>query len=571
MEKHVAAILTIAGSDPSGGAGIQADLKTFAALGCYGSSVLTALTAQNTTGVQGVHGVPPDFVAQQAGFPRSRGGTQIKSVLDDIDVRAIKTGMLFNTENTRAVASTLEERFADKGRIPLVCDPVCVSTSGHALLRPDAIDTMVNELFPLAQLITPNKAEAELLLKSRSLPSSIGSLKDMIGATKNLLTLGSQAVLLKGGHIDVSMAEVESVSTAEGTSVKVCSDFLLRENMEILEEGMRSQNTLVVDVLGQVDGTITLYPRPRIQSTSTHGTGCTLSAALACAVGTGVDLIEATLRATTYTHLGIETAEPIGQGFGPLNHLHSVSKAMVLPRTLGNPFPLTYKLICSTSRLWRQYVQHDFVTQLGKGTLERASFLHFIKFAVVSQERRQDYHYLKYYARAYSLLASKSHDFAPIMAAAEIVFHITRESAMHTSFCAQWGITREELETTPESPATTAYGAFLLDTGLQGDTTKLVMALAACLLGYGEVGLWLKKEAEKPNSWVKWEGNPYLKWMQDYSGEDYQNAVKVGLETIEKRAVADPPSPARYAEWKAVWEQCVLLEKGFWDMAMNKS
>jgi len=105
--------------------------------------------------------------------------------------------------------------------------------------------------------------------------------------------------------------------------------------------------------------------------------------------------------------------------------------------------------------------------------------------------------------------------------------------------------------------------------GLQGDTTKLLMALAACLLGYGEVGLWLKKEAAKPDSWVKWHGNPYLRWMEDYSGEGFQRAVFEGLETIEARAAADPPSAVRYADWLTVWERCIRLEKEFWDMAMN--
>ncbi|KAF9228850.1 hypothetical protein BS17DRAFT_691780 [Gyrodon lividus] len=555
MERDVTAVLTIAGTDSSGGAGIQADLKTFAAFGCYGTSVVTALTAQNTTGVQAIHGVPPDFVAQQ-----------IKSVLDDIEVRAIKTGMLFDAVNTKAVASTLKEHFESNGHIPLVCDPVCVSTSGHVLLQPEAISTMVDELFPLAQLITPNKSEAELLLKARSLRSDITSLRDMLIAAQNLLTLGPEAVLLKGGHISVSVGDIKTVAAPDDASVEVNYDFLLGENMEILQTAKTSATeSLVVDVLCQRGiKTITLYPQPRLQSRSTHGTGCTLSAALACALGNGIacDVTEATAQATSFTHLGIETAAPIGKGFGPLNHLHAVSKLVLRPRTPGNPYPLTQKLILDTARLWKEYVQHDFVTQLGKGTLERSSFIHFIK---------QDYHYLKYYARAYALLASKSHNFEPILAATNIVLHISRESSMHTSFCAQWGITAEELETTAESPATTAYGAFLIDTGLQGDTTKLVVTLAACLLGYGEVGLWLKKEAEKPNSWVTWEGNPYLKWMQDYSGEEYQNAVRVGLETIETRAAADPPSPSRYAEWMSVWEKCVRLEKGFWDMGMNKS
>ncbi|KAI6017437.1 Phosphomethylpyrimidine kinase-domain-containing protein [Pisolithus marmoratus] len=554
MAKGTPAVLTIAGSDSSGGAGIQADLKTFAALGCYGASVITALTAQNTIGVQAVHGVPPDFISQQ-----------INSVLSDIDVCGMKTGMLSDSGVIHAVASTLREHFAKKGVIPLVCDPVSVSTSGHTLLHPDAIDTMIDEIFPLSCLITPNKSEAELLLRKRGFPSAINTVQDMITAVQRLSTLGSKAVLLKGGHINISRDAINNVTSSVVADIEVNRDFIFDQNAEILQAHNTADTTneFVVDVLYiQSEGKATLYPRPRLASSNTHGTGCTLSAALACALGRDTALAEATARATSYTHLGIETASPIGQGFGPLNHLHSVTESLIVPRTTRNPFPLTYSLIRNTSAKWSKYVQHEFVVKLGEGTLEQASFLHFIK---------QDYHYLKYYARAHALLAAKSDSFAPILAATHIVLHIAKESSMHTSYCAQWGITKEELESTPESPTTTAYGAFLLDTGLQGDTMKLVMVLAACLLGYGEVGLWLKSEAQKPNSWVVWEGNPYLKWMEDYSGEDYQNAVRVGLETIEGRAVADPPSASRYAEWLAVWERCTVLEKSFWDMAMNLS
>ncbi|KAF8129249.1 Phosphomethylpyrimidine kinase-domain-containing protein [Boletus edulis] len=585
MLTKVTAVLTVAGSDSSGGAGIQADLRTFAAHGCYGTTVVTALTAQNTIGVQAVHGSPPDFV--------------IRSVLDDIDVRTIKTGMLFSAEITQAVASTLREYIdADvdtRGRVPVVCDPVCVSTSGHVLLQPDAVDMLIQELFPLACVITPNQAEAELLLKHRSLPCRIASLADMLVAAQHLLSLGPAAVLLKGGHVNVSQEEMRELQIPEGITLDIRPAFLLGEHMEILSKHAKMARVadLVVDVLCQRGvKTITLYPRPRLQSNSTHGTGCTLSAALACALGNGMSVEDATAQATLYTYLGIETAPPIGKGYGPLNHLHSISRLVVQPRTDGHPYPLTHKFIQSTVDLWKSYVQHDFVVQLGKGTLDRASFIHFIK---------HDYHYLKYYSRAYALLATKSHDFAPISSAAKVMQHIADEKTMHVSYCAQFGITLEELETTPESPATMAYGAFLIDVGLQGDTTKLLVALAACLLGYGEVGLWLEKEAAKPDAWVKREGNPYREWMEDYAGEAYQGAVSVGLgallfsfsclflwrlakcdrvrsddtvtceETIEARAAADPPSPVRYAEWLAVWERCVRLEKQFWDMGMNLS
>ncbi|KAI0062018.1 hypothetical protein BV25DRAFT_1804558 [Artomyces pyxidatus] len=557
------AVMTIAGSDSSGGAGIQADLKTFTALGCYGTSVITALTAQNTVGVQGVHSVPPAFVEQQ-----------MRSVLDDIKVVAIKTGMLSDAGVTAAVAQGLRTAYSSSHMPPLVCDPVCVSTSGHTLLQPDAVDTMVHLLFPLATIITPNKSEAELLVSrfasgKSSAGAIIDSLEGMLNAAQTLLALGPRAVLLKGGHLTVSSAEVEMFLPSH-PDLSVERDGILGPNMEILlvTEEDPADIDLVVDILCQYEGPTTLFLRPRLDSTSTHGTGCTLSAALACALGRGDTIADAVKFAAAYTHQGIATAVPMGQGHGPLNHMHPVLPRSVLKqvppsvRWRHNPHPFVRMLIQTNADVWKQYVQHDFVRQLGQGTLSRESFVHFIK---------QDYLYLKYYSRAHGLLAAKSSEFDEIASSAEIILHIARESAMHKQFCAQWGVSPEELENTPESPACTAYGAYIIDIGLRGDASRLLMALAACLLGYGEVGLWLKREAARPESWVKLEGNPYLKWIEDYSGEDYQRAVKVGIERIEAMAANDPPSLKRLEEWRLVWEKCTLLEKGFWDMAINMS
>jgi len=207
--------------------------------------------------------------------------------------------MLFTAENTRAVASALGKHFDTHGRIPLVCDPVCVSTSGHVLLQSDAVDTITDELFPLSQVITPNQAEAELLLrqsplcnKERSPDYKITSLDDMLVAARDLLALRSEAVLLKGGHVTVSKEDIRNIKAPEGTTLHVKSAFLLEENTEILQKNTKTVVTdLVVDVLCRGDaGNIayTLYPRPRLQSRSTHGTGCTLSAALVCALGNGI-------------------------------------------------------------------------------------------------------------------------------------------------------------------------------------------------------------------------------------------------------------------------------------------
>ncbi|KAJ7144991.1 Phosphomethylpyrimidine kinase-domain-containing protein [Mycena crocata] len=536
-------ILTIAGSDSGGGAGIQADLRTLAALGNYGTSAITALTAQNTIGVQGVHGVPPEFLQQQ-----------IQSVLDDLDVHAIKTGMLFDAENIRATVRALKRHYLGRTMPPLVCDPVCVSTSGHTLLASEALQVMIEDLFPHTTLITPNKSEAELLLSR-----SIDSLEDMFNAARDLLLHGPRAVLLKGGHMTATLADVDCLVRSH-PELRVVRDGSYGHNMEILAINAPQPEILVVDVLCELGGSATLLARSRIDSSSTHGTGCTLSAALASALAGGATVLEAAISATAYTHLGIQTAFNLGAGHGPLNHLHSVSQLGIPRPTPGNPYPFAQLLIDGSAPLWREYVEHDFVLRLGQGTLPRASFVHFIT---------QDYHYLKYYARAYSLLAAKSASFPLIDTAMQTIQNILREIATHRAFCAEFGVSANVLERTEESVATTAYGCYLMDVGIQGDTTKLLMALLACLLGYGEVGLWLKKEAARAGSGVVLEGNPYRRWIEDYSGPEYQAAVRIGLETIEARAVADPPSPARLFEWRTVWDRCTRLEKAFWDAALD--
>ena len=267
---NVPIALTIAGSDSSGGAGIQADLKTFTAFGVYGASVITALTAQNTMGVQGVSAVPPDFVA-----------AQMTSVFSDLDVRAVKTGMLATSEIIAAVAAGLDSA----PNIPLVVDPVMVATSGDPLLQPNAVAAFKSMLFPRAALITPNLPEAARLLDT-TLARNESEARDQLLA---LGRLGAKAVLLKGGHGESSEA----------------IDLLL------------------------ISGTIRRFAHPRIATKNTHGTGCTLSAAIAALIALGADLETAVARAKTYVHQAIEAARlhTVGRGHGPVDHLYAIRKA----------------------------------------------------------------------------------------------------------------------------------------------------------------------------------------------------------------------------------------------------
>jgi len=262
--------LTIAGSDSSGGAGIQADLKTFAAFGVYGASALTALTAQNTRGVVAVDAVAARFVV-----------AQMEAVLSDLDVGAIKTGMLANAAIVAAVADRLRVEL-DR---PIVVDPVMVATSGHVLLEPDAIDALKRQLLPKAFLVTPNLSEAARLLGADEAVSEAQT----VAQARALLNFGCKAVLLKGGH---------------------------------------GSGNEAVDILCDGAG-IERFVRPRIDTRNTHGTGCTLSAAIVALLAHGVGLREAVARAKQFVWLALHEGRRlrIGNGRGPVDHLFAIRKA----------------------------------------------------------------------------------------------------------------------------------------------------------------------------------------------------------------------------------------------------
>jgi hydroxymethylpyrimidine/phosphomethylpyrimidine kinase len=253
-------VLTIAGSDSGGGAGIQADLRTIALLGCHGSSAITAVTAQNSLGVQAVYPLAPEAVA-----------AQLVSVLSDIGTDAAKTGMLFSAEVIRAVSSVLDRYPVET----LVVDPVMVAKGGASLLREDARSALVQEMFPRARLVTPNLPEAEVLAGLEI--SGEASERE---ACRRILSLGPAAVLLKGGH---------------GTG-----------------EELR-------DVYADGRGRWEVFRSRRIPTRHTHGTGCTLSAAIAANLASGFELLEAIGEARRFLERAILSAYPLGAGHGPTN------------------------------------------------------------------------------------------------------------------------------------------------------------------------------------------------------------------------------------------------------------
>ena len=270
-------VLTIAGSDSGGGAGIQADLKTFSALGCFGMSAITALTAQNTCGVSAIHALPPEMLRQQ-----------IDAVVQDIGVHAVKIGMLHSADVVTTVAEAI-----DRHHLPhVVLDPVMVATSGAVLIEQPAVQALIAQLFGRVALVTPNLDEAALLVGR-----PLSSRDDMERAAQELQAMGAHAVLLKGGHL-------------AGDEVH---DLLLTQ------QGLRRW-----------------MHAPRIASANTHGTGCTLSSAIAAHLALGVDLMQAVEAARSYVRGALEHGAAVrtGHGSGPLNHGFAPVAMRLLNQTL---------------------------------------------------------------------------------------------------------------------------------------------------------------------------------------------------------------------------------------------
>ena len=264
--------LSIAGSDPSGGAGIQADLKTFSALGCYGMAAITALTAQNTQGVTAVHVPPPEVLS-----------AQLDAIFADVEVDAIKIGMLATGAMARAVAVHLKRHPA----VPVVLDPVLVATSGDSLGTPDVVDALLDELLPAVTLVTPNLPEAARLA---GVPAP-GDETAMRRVAEVMHERGARAVLIKGGHLSGDHA------------------------VDVLFDGRRHRT----------------FAAPRVDTRNTHGTGCTLSSAIAAYLARGVDLASAVEAAKSYLSAALARSGQlrVGQGHGPVHHFHAVWPSLI--------------------------------------------------------------------------------------------------------------------------------------------------------------------------------------------------------------------------------------------------
>ncbi|KLJ09548.1 hypothetical protein EMPG_15042 [Blastomyces silverae] len=502
-------VLVIAGSDSSGGAGLEADQRVLTAHGCYALTATTALTAQNTMGVQDIHIVPVEFVRKQ-----------INAGLEDVGADVVKLGMLASAETAEMVSETLRYH-----KVPVVVlDPVMVSTSGSKLLPGEATNIVRTKLLPLTTILTPNIPEAILLLQSSGADAkNPENLEDAIQIAKQIHTLGPKYVLLKGGHLPLT-ASFQRVTTAD------------------------QQPSKVVDVL--FDGEkVTLFENEFLTSKNTHGTGCSLASAIAANLAQEMDVVRAVRAACRFVEAGIRTSVDLGKGHGPINHFHSLYSVPFAPGRF-----LEYVLNRpDVQPVWKAYTEHEFVEGLGKGTLPVEKFKGYLI---------QDYHYLIHFARSNALAASKQNNIEGIKMSAEIVLHIQREMNLHLDYCASFGLTKQDIESCKESLACVAYSRYILDIGQSEDWLALQVALSPCLIGYGLIAKRLHGDESSART-----GNKYWKWIENYVAADYMKAVEAGCELLEKRM--RDVSPSRMEELIKIFIRATELEIGFWDMGLR--
>ncbi|KAH7088350.1 Phosphomethylpyrimidine kinase-domain-containing protein [Paraphoma chrysanthemicola] len=501
-------VLVIAGSDSSGGAGLEADQKVIAAHGCYAMTATTALTAQNTLGVQDIHHTPPQFLKKQ-----------IDAVCEDVGVDVVKTGMLASAESIRVVAEAFQ-RFDIKTS---VVDPVMVSTSGSQLLPQAAVSTLIAELLPLTTILTPNLPEAKLLLEIAGVDvKDPENVDDIVAMAHNILGLGPKWVLLKGGHLPLTRGKVVS-----------------REE---------SEKEVVLNVLVGESG-VTILESDYLKSNNTHGTGCSLASAIACNLASGMTMVKAVKKANHYIEAGIKTSFSLGKGSGPINHFHST---YTLPFTSGGfiPYLLDREDI---QKPWKQYTEHAFVQRMGDGTLPIENFKYYMI---------QDYLFLVQFARANALSAYKSSTLKDIGRSVQQVVTLQEEIQLHIKFCQKYGLEEADIVNQEEDQATTAYTRYVLDIGQSQDWLALQVALLPCLIGYGMIARRLYEDSQTLRV-----GSRYWEWILQYVGQDYMDAMMRGSDLIEEHA--GKQSVSRIEELARIFIHATNMERGFWDMGLR--
>ena len=487
--------LSIAGSDPSGGAGIQADLKSFAAHGAYGMAVIASLTAQNTRGVSGVFTPPAEFLTRQ-----------LEAISDDITVDAVKIGMLGTAGNISAVAAWLSEH-----RPPyVVLDPVMVATSGDRLLDPDA-EQAIRDLLPLADVITPNLAELAVLVGEQ--PAA--DLAAAIDQGRRLAARTGARVLVKGGHLPTGSIPPDPHSGA-------------------------------TDALVEPDGSHALLPGPWIRTNNTHGTGCSLSSALAALRPQREGWVAAAVDAKAWLSGALAASEQldVGSGAGPIHHLHHLQPTA------------TARVDRFSAQVWQQIAPireaietMPFIRALADGTLPWRNFRFYLA---------QDAYYLRDYARCLARVAALAPDqdaqefFANASAGA-----LAAELSLHRSLLTAHGETLAGVEV---SPVTAAYVDHLHRACTAGDYPEAIAAVLPCFWLYQHIGELLGSLRASSQAGAE---HPYAAWIDTYADPEFAELTATAIRFTD--LAADTASALQLHTMAAAFERSSRYEWMFFD------
>lgn len=512
-------VLTIAGTDPTGGAGVQADLKSIASAGGFGMSAITSLVAQNTHGVTAIHTPPLEFLEEQ-----------LESVFSDVEVDAIKIGMLGSADTIAVVAKWLDKR----AHGPVVLDPVMIATSGDRLLDP-AAEQSLRELTRRVDVITPNIPELAVLCDQ----PAASTLEEAITQAKDFASNHHTTVIVKGGHLKGSFA-----------------------------------NNAVV----RPDGTVFEVENWRVHTSNTHGTGCSLSAALATRLAAGHDVESALEWATRWLNEALRGADSlqVGTGNGPVDHFHAQRRLIAAadtapwehlrqPRLAGNdptqlvPASATSSPVSHiepagpyTAALWRasgdiiaKINDSGFIKGLGSGSLSFRDFRFYID---------QDAQYLSQYSRALAGLSAKAPDAGSQVAWAQgAAACLIVEAELHRSYLGE----QPEASTAAPSPVTMAYTDFLLARVLDQDYVIGAAAVLPCYWLYAEVGLNLAAQNHPEH--------PYHAWLETYSSEDFITGTRAAIQRVEN-ALAQA-GPQQRVEAARAFLSASMYELEFFDQA----
>lgn len=495
--------LSIAGSDPSGGAGIQADLKTFSALGVYGMAAITSLTAQNTQGVTGVHTPPAAFLT-----------AQLEALAADVTIDAVKIGMVADADVARAIAAWLRA-----ARPPVVVlDPVMVATSGDRLLAEEAVEVVRGELVPCADLVTPNLPELAVLVGG----DRAATWEEALAQGRELADLAGVAVLVKGGHLGGELSPDALIDPGTGPGASL---------------------------------TVTELAGERIPTRHTHGTGCSLSSALAALRPRSAGWAEASRAAKAWLTEALRAAGTldVGSGHGPIHHFHALWPGLGSGSGSGSGGE-TF-----TEAVWRRTAELraaidvlPFVRGLADGSLPADRFSYYL---------RQDAIYLGGYSRALarcSQLAAGSEQQQRWAASAHSALAV--EAMLHRDWLAAAGLSVPD--DSEASPTTTGYLDHLSAVAGGGEYAELVAAVLPCFWVYADVGSRLQAAVAGRG------GHPYRKWIDTYADEEFAAATAWAIgETDRCAAEAGPPLRARMA---AAFERSVRYEWMFWDAAWRQ-